>query len=330
LPAKVPRKNPVPQREREIAQRLLQFRQSTRLTRAALAWEIQIPAHRLKSYEGGDVPLPYDVAKKLVSSFSLNLEWLAEGRGEMYDLILIRPDLESELRRGALFSEVFDALYKPALSGTLQKWQVCPESLKEKKGESQARKTNVEPVHVVGVHTAGSAQVMLGKLISVTLAQLPPHLVWSYYRALMGASHEFESSHAEEIGSWGAVKGPPGELQKDPVQKQVLTEVGSNANIAPMKSHIAALLKQVKSATAYKGGRTDLAGFLDVPLATVSRWLSKDAFRPSGEMALRMKAWVENPVKLKRKQKSPGSATNTARAETQPKPKNAKPKSGPS
>lgn len=80
-----------------------------------VADELRIGVSRLASYEAGRVPVPYEVAKRFVGAFGLNLEWLAEEKGEPTDFILISASLENHLGEHALFTHVYDRLIKPGL-----------------------------------------------------------------------------------------------------------------------------------------------------------------------------------------------------------------------
>ena len=109
----MPRINPVPEREREIARRLRQFRrEATKLSQVAFAREVGIDSSRLASYEHGRVPLPYSVFLAVWRAFKINAHWLATNdrrivRGDDIDESLFpTPD------QAVLFSETWDAHLK--------------------------------------------------------------------------------------------------------------------------------------------------------------------------------------------------------------------------
>jgi transcriptional regulator with XRE-family HTH domain len=81
-------------------------------------------------------------------------------------------------------------------------------------------------------------------------------------------------------------------------------------------SKLTALVRRVQGATTAPGKRSELARFLKVPLSRVSEWLS-GVRNPSGETTLQLLEWVT--AEEAQKHKSPGSATNTARAATRRK-----------
>jgi hypothetical protein len=76
----------------------------------------------------------------------------------------------------------------------------------------------------------------------------------------------------------------------------VLTETESWFKTKDVKPILPGLLARLRKATEEPGKKSELAKFLDAPLASVSRWLSLDpkvAREPGGEIALKMLHWVE-------------------------------------
>jgi len=74
--------------------------------------------------------------------------------------------------------------------------------------------------------------------------------------------------------------------------KNNLPKAESDAKDVGVKAHLPQLLERLKRATVASGSKSDLADFLGVPLASVSRWLSGDR-EPGGEYVLQMLTWVE-------------------------------------
>ena len=108
---------------------------------------------------------------------------------------------------------------------------------------------------------------------------------------------------------------------------QVLTAVRGYANLATMTSPLANLIDRLKTATATKGMKAELADFLHVPRSCVSDWLSARR-QPGGETTLKLLHWVEQQ-EAQQKQ-SPGSVQPPPGRKTQSKvPNEKKPKSSP-
>lgn len=77
---RVPRTNPVPDKEKEIGKRLRQFRKELGMSQAELARRVGIDSRALGTYEHGRVPLPFHVFMRVHEKFSLNPAWLASGK----------------------------------------------------------------------------------------------------------------------------------------------------------------------------------------------------------------------------------------------------------
>jgi transcriptional regulator with XRE-family HTH domain len=76
------------------------------------------------------------------------------------------------------------------------------------------------------------------------------------------------------------------------LQNRRLTDTASANKREAVKAQLPNLLERLKKATAEPGAKSALAEFLDVPLASLSRWLSGER-EPGGETTLRLLQWVE-------------------------------------
>ena len=108
----MPRKQPLPKREREICRRLREFRKFTKLSQAVFARELGMEGSLLASYEHGRAPVRYNLFLSVAADFNLNPDWLASGDGPMVDYNASfrlggskHPDQE-------LFSSVYDFVRK--------------------------------------------------------------------------------------------------------------------------------------------------------------------------------------------------------------------------
>jgi DNA-binding XRE family transcriptional regulator len=84
--------------------------------------------------------------------------------------------------------------------------------------------------------------------------------------------------------------------EKQSPKKRVLTDSESESRSKEVKPILPGLLARLRKATEEPGKKSELAKFLDAPLASVSRWLSADPKvqrEPGGEIALKMLHWVE-------------------------------------
>jgi transcriptional regulator with XRE-family HTH domain len=114
--AVVPRRNPVPENEVEICERLRRFREHTGLSRAEMARRLGIDSARLSAHEHARVPVRYSVVRALMQHFRLSPVWLAGEKGWPFtetpfdDSKYVLPT-----DYAALFSRVFDCRLKEPL-----------------------------------------------------------------------------------------------------------------------------------------------------------------------------------------------------------------------
>jgi hypothetical protein len=80
------------------------------------------------------------------------------------------------------------------------------------------------------------------------------------------------------------------------LRTNVLTVTETESKTENVKPILPGLIARLRKATEEPGKKSELAKFLDAPLASVSRWLSIDPKvqrEPGGEVALKMLHWVE-------------------------------------
>ena len=77
-----------------------------------------------------------------------------------------------------------------------------------------------------------------------------------------------------------------------PPEKKLVDNVAVSDNIASVNCEMPGLPQQLKDATEIRGKKTALAGFLRVPLSSVSLWLSGER-EPGGEATLKMIRWLQ-------------------------------------
>jgi transcriptional regulator with XRE-family HTH domain len=97
-----------------------------------------------------------------------------------------------------------------------------------------------------------------------------------------------------------------------PDKNKVLHEFTPKGKSLGVKLTLPGLIRCLKRATAYHGAKSSLARELGVKPARITEWLNGEK-EPGGAFTLEMLNWVRA---WEVKQKSPGSADNTARART--------------
>jgi transcriptional regulator with XRE-family HTH domain len=77
-----PQREPLPERERQICERLREMREELGHTQNEFATQVGINRQRLASYEEKRAPLRYDLALRFCRQFIISEEWLATGKCE--------------------------------------------------------------------------------------------------------------------------------------------------------------------------------------------------------------------------------------------------------
>lgn len=116
----MPRKNPVPRRETEIAHRLHKAREELGYSRTALARQLGFDSTKLVTYELGRVPFPYVVAAKIAGAADLCQRWVATGKLPRKPYIEIAEETELLIPPKMHFSTVYDRLLAPEILSTLE------------------------------------------------------------------------------------------------------------------------------------------------------------------------------------------------------------------
>lgn len=251
----MPRKNPMPERERQICERLHRFRKSTQLTRAAFAREIGVEPLRLASYELARAPVRFDLAWRIKERFQLSLVWLFKEAGNMtgnYGILAAcvpTPEM--------LFSKAYELYVSQALIDSKAVQQ------------SQA-------IHEVRLATVSKgdrlARAELEALFERHKDQIPERSWPVFFQALDDWSKRIEKL----------------------LQKEHLTDAAMSDRTGDVKVQLPGLLERLRKATTTPGKKTELAEALNpkAPLASVSRWLAGER-EPGGEVTLQLLHWVE-------------------------------------
>jgi DNA-binding XRE family transcriptional regulator len=122
VPHRMKRK-PLPDREREIAQRLRQMRELLRFSQAEFAEQVGSNRQRIADCEAGRVALRCELALRLCRQFVIGEKWLATGHGRPRQYLSLTLDMAGP-RIGAqsTFSQVYDKVLSLAYEARLQKW----------------------------------------------------------------------------------------------------------------------------------------------------------------------------------------------------------------
>ena len=295
------RSGKINRREREIGARLKEFREAIRWSQADFAERLGLTRNQLAAIEYGSTPLRYETAWQVRRLFGVSVAWLwGEGMTRPQD---VSEDAELPLPedpgvpKKSLLTEVFKSFYK------LEDDTPSAPSAKEK-AIRKVRLPELDVKHRTFLLLVVTNELhnwlarvpegytvdfcdKLSALAKSYLEALPAEVdsVWqARYDALVWA--EVQSRAAKQAAAWGTD------------QKKELTDAATSSKTFPVKTQLPGLLERLKKATATPGKKTELAGFLKAPLASVSRWLAGER-EPGGEVALQLLRWVEQQERKK-------------------------------
>lgn len=314
----MPRKHPMPVRERLICRRLREFRISLGLNMEQFCKSAGLARTAYASYEYAASQLNYSAAWRILNAWpELNPQWLAgEDYVPMRDLWFVDYPAPEEVGAGprAAFSLVYE-------------WHLKRMLLLSRSGILVDGKM---PIFRVSRDAGGRVigREKFARIIGEWIAQQPDSKFIEFLDALLqrgsGLLKEFPRDKDNEAINQRRTEMHAFEAKRrfallnqglstaENSKKRLLTEITPERNVSGM-TEIALLLQRLKRAlVGVKKG--DLARSLKVPLPRVSEWLSGRVM-PSGETALRLLEWVKK--REESLQETPGSATNVAKGKTQ-------------
>ena len=273
-------------RERFICVRVKEFREAIKWPQRDFAEQLGISLNRLASIEYGRTPLRYEIAWKIRFISGLNLTWLANGFFQPTEKDLDPWPNPEDLPNGSyLLSEIEGRLWSPgsikARAHNIKNSEKSPPNqrsvilsiLKDDLTDwiAAVPDQNFSEFSDMLVTIAQDYLDNLPKDDPTKVAQRRAALVWEVMRLDIARRH---------VGERG------GEIN--------LTKTATNPNLDGVKSLWPALKRQLQSATAATGKKSELAKFLKVDLTRVSQWLTdkKTAREPGAEYALQMQRWV--------------------------------------
>ena len=282
-------------RERMICASVVKFRKKIGWSQKDFAAVLGVSLNQWASVEYGRTPLRYDVAWKMRILFKVSLEWLSVGEfgpDSVFNDELPPPD-STGLPESALLSEVSDKV-----NGSVPEFNYAAKRPKEIKLDKK------EMAHRAFVSFG------LREQIDVWIAKVPDgytgdfcdkffELAKKYLGALPKEPDALVNARLDAL-MWEEMRR---ELRQrlrggTPLQKSDLTESEMSIKTDDVKSLLPKLLERLKKASSEPGKKSELAKYLGVPLASVSRWLSGDR-EPGGEITLKMFHWVEQQERQK-------------------------------
>jgi len=273
----VPRTKPIPKKDREIAARIKEFREKWKCSRPQLAAHIGVESAVIVRIEAGRVPLKYGIARKIFSYLPINPYWAATGNGLCKGYVVLPEEKDLNVPSNSVFSDVFFSLLLPSFQDQNEDFQEAM-ILRFGRGKMLAAMVKKAFRDAPDGH-AGNLQRVLDKFIEDFLKNHPendPKKLLRRQAWYINAEQFFKFPNAEQPYS----------------DQNNLTKAESVGINSEVKSQLPVLLERVRKVSSASGKKTELANFLSVPLASVSRWLSGER-EPGGEITLRLLKWVE-------------------------------------
>ena len=273
----MPRTKPIPKKDREIAARIKEFREKWKCSRPQLAAHIGVESAVIVRIEAGRVPLKYGIARKIFSYLPINPYWAATGNGLCKGYVVLPEEKDLNVPSNSVFSDVFFSLLLPSFQDQNEDFQEAM-ILRFGRGKMLAAMVKKAFRDAPDGH-AGNLQRVLDKFIEDFLKNHPendPKKLLRRQAWYINAEQFFKFPNAEQPYS----------------DQNNLTKAESVGINSEVKSQLPVLLERVRKVSSASGKKTELANFLSVPLASVSRWLSGER-EPGGEITLRLLKWVE-------------------------------------
>lgn len=286
----VPRKNPIPPKDSEVASRIKAVRSSWKLSRSFIAARCATNSGEIARIELGRVPLKYGIAKQLLRYFDLNPVWLMTGKGEQGKYI---PLPDSEVLGASdndAFTEVFTKHLHSLLTSNPKEEVESPSSAYTRYVTAVVRSTDV---HRWFCDVPDGYVQKLDEIIKASVSHFFekwPADSWERLlerRTMFNAMEKLSSDVDESLKS-----------QQLATKNKQLYNVPIRDNNEAVKARLPTLIKRLNEATTERGTKTALAKFMDVPLSKVSQWLS-GAHEPGGETTLQLLHWVEQQERQK-------------------------------
>jgi DNA-binding transcriptional regulator YiaG len=230
-------------------------------------------------------PVRFQEAYQFAKLSGVSIAWLADGLEPKNLKVRVEDKTLKNINKDELLSVVYDSqlkpLFKPLVEG----------AKKNPAGDGPTiglREYWGKPTFLVGNLNEEDVLSALQSDLKGFISSTPPHLYAELWSNIIAACWRFQERHVQEIGDMP--EGIP--------QKKDLTDTETIATTSDVKAQLPKLLERLKKASSASGKKSELANFLGVPLASVSRWLSGER-EPGGEITLKMFHWVEQQERQK-------------------------------
>jgi transcriptional regulator with XRE-family HTH domain len=326
----VPRRNDLPEADRRVAGRLREYRESIRLSRIAFAVECGVDSEILSRIENCRAPLRAAVFFKVIRRFPVNPKWLATGDGVRsfaFDLGQIEGlQIAPETTFLDLYNSTLAPILEPQIASDPRHAYARGKLTEKIPGTPEGRLLAIQLlteeiqwwVALIPDDHLGAIVSELRRAAMQTLDKHPELASPEAMRLAMRRLSELERLQDERRMSGNALQwgGQRLDYKLEPLKSLVdlkLTSQAIRLRNEPVPANLLkGLLKRLREATAERGMKVKLAGWMKVHPQSITDWITGRK-EPSGETTLRLLQWVEQE---ERKQKSPGSAVTPSGPKT--------------
>lgn len=304
------RKNPFPDRERQIGERLREFRAWIKLSRSVFAGQAGLDASLLRSYECARSQLNYSAAYKVIRAFGLNPEWLATGNGLMWLPVPIPSPKELNVGIRASFSKIYEKHLTKVVAEQTKKWESRPPPepipLHINAADPRARlMAEAQMVNWLRRLVLCLPDSKLEDFLNF-LYLLGTRLARSYPADLKGVFEKrieaMDCARAQmESHKHFLVDEQPGRIGAKTESKELLDTRLYMVDKEGVKTKIRSLpdlMNRLRELTKPRGQKAALAREFHVTRQAVDQWLSGSA-NPSAETSFKLFNWVEQQERQK-------------------------------
>lgn len=261
-------------RELAICRRLRDLRKRIGWTQTQIAHAVGSERDQWASVEYGRNPLRYWLADTVCAKLDICQQWLACGENPLSGYVPLFPEIGVEIKPNELFSSAWE--------------RRVGHFVKKRVRDSLAMK------EIVASLPDAPEKIHANRLYYLThmaCERIPPERFNDYFDRLMAQTSAFIQS----LPANPTLKPVPSSEKRSETH---LTKPSTSSKLGDVKPCLPKLLDRLQRATAGTGKMSELANWLGVPLASVSRWLSGKR-EPGGEITLRLLNWVEQQERQK-------------------------------
>jgi transcriptional regulator with XRE-family HTH domain len=313
----MPRANPIPQRELEIARRFQEARLRARATRSYVAVRVGVDSQAIARIELGRSILRADLAARFCEEFNVSQRWLATGVGagdrNVHVPATTRGGAPGFVPDGS-FSQWYDHVLAPYCEAFYR--IDGPAILRQLRHRIQYAR----PVDQRGAGTPEAEAAVLRKavadLLDYLVVVLTPTLFAWLFRALLDAAAEFiqesgprlehdnkaigrdTAATARMIESAPSARPLPGEEGRSVIVSEHeytkdLTNISEPMIVTRMQLWLD-LKSRIQRLVTYRGAKAELARYCQVTPQAVATWLDPESdTEPSAESTLMLLEWAK-------------------------------------